>query len=488
MAEWKKVVVSGSAPEFSGVRVDDLTAGGVVIGGGNAGDLTATAVLTNGQLLIGDNTGAPTAATLSTTDSSATTSSLKIDNSAGGITLSVENNSIGIGNLSSSNAATAGNVLKVSADGQHITYGSAASGDVTSVITPANSGLVISDTSDTDGKVAITSSVKSLAASTAPLALDDTIAFGDTSDTTSVVTTKKSTITNFIGSISASISGSILSTISGDVNVTAGGASTIQSDAVHKEMLNSDVAGDGLVQGVGDAISMSISNLREVVVDPAADSFTFMDFSDENGTRRDTIADLATLQAGGGLEALTGVFRIETASAGGLKFDTNGDAGKLTVKVDATTGNNALSLSANGLTLASTIPGDRIFSGDSVKVEGNLSVAGTASFNHSTNLSVADKYILLNSGSATAGDGGIVIQQATNGVGELFGFDSTTNRFGITGSFNSDSSANFIPDAFFSMAISGSAGEDTPDTAPARYQQAGNIFAGANGDIYIYGN
>ena len=125
---------------------------------------------------------------------------------------------------------------------------------------------------------------------------------------------------------------------------------------------------------------------------------------------------------------------------------------------------------------------------DIVTIAGDLSVAGTASFTNATNLAVADKYILLNSGSSTAGDGGIVIQQATNGKGELFGFDSGANRFGITGSFNADTSADFIPDAFFSMAVSGAAGENTPDTAPARYQQAGNIFAGANGDIYIYGN
>lgn len=125
---------------------------------------------------------------------------------------------------------------------------------------------------------------------------------------------------------------------------------------------------------------------------------------------------------------------------------------------------------------------------DTVTIEGNLNVNGTASFTNATNLSVADKYILLNSGSSTAGDGGIVIQQADGGIGELFGFDSSANRFGITGSFDADSAANFIPDAFMSMVVSGSAGEDTPDNAPARYQQAGNIFAGANGDIYIYGN
>jgi hypothetical protein len=155
-----------------------------------------------------------------------------------------------------------------------------------------------------------------------------------------------------------------------------------------------------------------------------------------------------------------------------------------------TVGDNDLTIGATTTTVK--LVGDLIElgngTGDVVDIKGDLNVAGTASFTSANNLAVADKYILLNSGSAAAGDGGIVIQQATNGIGELFGFDSSANRFGITGSFNADTSADFAPDAFMSMVVSGSAGQNTPDVAPARYQQAGNIFAAANGDIYIYGN
>ena len=148
---------------------------------------------------------------------------------------------------------------------------------------------------------------------------------------------------------------------------------------------------------------------------------------------------------------------------------------------------------AQDVTLFDTVGNNNLTIGAStttVKIPGDLDVNGTASFNHATNLSVADKYILLNSGSQTAGDGGIVVQQSDGGVGELFGYDSSANRFGITASFDADTSSDFIPDAFMGMVVSGSTGQNNPNAAgvPARYNQAGNIFTAENGDLFIYSN
>ncbi len=76
MANWKKVVVSGSAADLSSLSLDtalpvgsggtgatSLTDGGILLGSGT-GAITATGVLTNGQLLIGDGTGDPSIATI----------------------------------------------------------------------------------------------------------------------------------------------------------------------------------------------------------------------------------------------------------------------------------------------------------------------------------------------------------------------------------------------------------------------------------------
>jgi hypothetical protein len=128
----------------------------------------------------------------------------------------------------------------------------------------------------------------------------------------------------------------------------------------------------------------------------------------------------------------------------------------------------------NGTTV--TFTEDAVFNKD-------ITVLGTASFQNTTNLEVADRFVLFASGSNTAGDGGIVVQQDTQDVGELFGYDSGADRWGLTGSFTANQSS-FTPDAFMAAAVIG-ASED-PSTAPARYQVGGNIFIGTDENIWIY--
>jgi hypothetical protein len=131
-------------------------------------------------------------------------------------------------------------------------------------------------------------------------------------------------------------------------------------------------------------------------------------------------------------------------------------------------------LTFDGTTL--TVTGNEV-------ITGNLTVQGTASFQNTTNLEVSDRFVLFASGSNTAGDGGILVQQGTQNVGELFGFDSGATRWAFTSSFSGDSSA-FTPDAFVAAAIIGAG--TTPTSAPARYQVGGNIFIGTDEAIWIY--
>jgi hypothetical protein len=51
MASWKKVIVSGSSAELANLKVDDLTTGQVVIGGGSTGDLTTTPINGTGDIV-----------------------------------------------------------------------------------------------------------------------------------------------------------------------------------------------------------------------------------------------------------------------------------------------------------------------------------------------------------------------------------------------------------------------------------------------------
>ena len=117
-------------------------------------------------------------------------------------------------------------------------------------------------------------------------------------------------------------------------------------------------------------------------------------------------------------------------------------------------------------------------------VQRNLTVRGTASFEATADLNIADRFIGLASGSAATGDGGINIQQGANGRGEGFGFENSVSRWGVTSSF--DPLGNTITrDAFMTVNVSDGRAND-PTAIAARYQKNGNIFIGNTGDIWIY--
>ena len=120
--------------------------------------------------------------------------------------------------------------------------------------------------------------------------------------------------------------------------------------------------------------------------------------------------------------------------------------------------------------------------GTNLTLSGNLSVAGTASFTNAENLTIKDKYILLASGSAGATDGGIVIEQAADGKGKLFAYDSDNNRWAVTSSFDPATAAGYDPDAYMPLIISGSVIADIP----ASYNQEGNMFVDSSNDSWIY--
>ena len=150
-----------------------------------------------------------------------------------------------------------------------------------------------------------------------------------------------------------------------------------------------------------------------------------------------------------------------TVSSGAVSLATDITIDQdLTVTRDATIGRNAL-------------------------IQGNLVVQGTASFQHADNLDVADRFIRLASGSTAVGDGGIVVQQDGPANGEAFSYDAATTRWSMKGSFD-PSTTSYTPDAFMAAVVEGGAGVNTPAAVVAKYQKKGNMFVGANQDIYIY--
>ena len=117
---------------------------------------------------------------------------------------------------------------------------------------------------------------------------------------------------------------------------------------------------------------------------------------------------------------------------------------------------------------------------------GDLVVLGTASFQNTQNLLVADRFVLFASGSNATGDGGIVVQQDTQNIGELYGYDSGTTRWGFTSSF--DATGNSFTPAVFAGAV------ETNLAAPSADPIYGGSLNGfgtihvdsSTGDIFIY--
>ena len=124
---------------------------------------------------------------------------------------------------------------------------------------------------------------------------------------------------------------------------------------------------------------------------------------------------------------------------------------------------------------------------DTVVVNGDLTVKGTASFQNTENLLVKDAFITLNSGSNTAtDDGGIVVETSTDngGQGPAFAWNGGDGRWGVASLVQSDATS-YAADAFMSAVVVGS-----NDTVPTgTYAKKGNIFIGSSEDeIWIYGS
>jgi hypothetical protein len=115
----------------------------------------------------------------------------------------------------------------------------------------------------------------------------------------------------------------------------------------------------------------------------------------------------------------------------------------------------------------------------SASIAGDLIVRGTTTSINTTNLNVEDPFILLNSGS-TSGDGGIIIQTGAGGVGTALFFDDSISRWGLTKKDDTAWNVTTTNPRQFIVSVSSSAG--IPTSTPSDF---GGNDASRYGMMYV---
>ena len=151
---------------------------------------------------------------------------------------------------------------------------------------------------------------------------------------------------------------------------------------------------------------------------------------------------------------------------------------------------SGLSVAAGGI----NVTGNSTFN-NNLTVTGDLTVNGTASFVNSDNLYVKDKFILINSGSNTLADSGIVVQYSTGSgagaIGSAIFLEATSAgtygrwafAYDVTGSSTSVTADEYAVSAKIGQASG--PGTATPTWGGAT-NGTGNMWLTTAGDIYIY--
>jgi hypothetical protein len=173
-----------------------------------------------------------------------------------------------------------------------------------------------------------------------------------------------------------------------------------------------------------------------------------------------------------------------TAVQGNTQITVNGTLNAIDI-----TGTSAQALGgapSYTIDLADSISGDRTFS-DNIVVEGDLTVNGTTTTINTENLLIEDKFATFASGSTSATDGGIIIQQAGDGTGYGLGIDSSADRWALQDGLAEDA-ISMAPDAYMTTTEFGLASsQPTNPTYGGATNGFGNIWVSTDTEeIFIY--
>ena len=505
MAQWRKVIVSGSAAELSSLTLD--TALPVAQGGIGASSLTDKAVLisqdsgtdavgslaltTNGSIIVGGTNGpaVEAASDVAGTGLTATTGDgtlvIDVDASqtqitsvgtlnAGAISSGFGNIDNGTSTLNTGNATVDNFTNNSEVADSHIT------GSISGSFTGDGSGLTNVAAADLD--------IDSFSAlgGTGLHQTQDHFLFSDNG------TEKKITFSN--------LEDAIFGNVSSDASIAAGGALTIANDAVTNAKLANMTQGTIKVGGgsnaptdldaktdgqilVGDgtdinsvAVSgdVALANTGAVTIQANAvegsmlNSNTVDDTTIEINSNQIRAKTAAIADSGTALATADQIHTFYTAGGANLATALNTD------------------LSGN-FTIGNQSSDTATFSGG-VIIDGNLDVNGSLTTIDSTNLRVADRFIMASSGSSS-GDGGLIV--STDGTkGTAIGYDDSAKRWSLTKEDDTAENATSIDPRQYVVSVSGSGanpGTNPNDFGTSNSDRIGMMHVNtSDGTIWIY--
>ena len=301
----------------------------------------------------------------------------------------------------------------------------------------------------------------------------------------------------------SSVTGSFTGSFKGDGSLLTGvvASGSIESSSVATTAQTASVAlrANSLaptVTATSASVAARATTLSSAATASIADTATTA--SQTAGTA--SFSDISTLaRAGSG--SFSGSFQGDGSNLSGIATTLTVDGDSGTQDVDLQTDDLQILGTANEIVTAVTKAGNDIRATISLPddvtigqdltvtrdttITRNLTVQGTASFQHTTDLDVADRFIRLASGSNAAGDGGIAVIQSGSKNSEALAYDSAVTRWGFTGSFD-PAQNTIVPEAFVAAVVEGGSGDNDPTDTIAKYAKKGNIFVADNGEIYVY--
>ena len=522
MAEWKKVIVSGSNAELNqvtasfkgdGSGITGVQASGLNIEGFTDG--TGITVANTDKLLLSDG-GTEKYINVSqlpfTTDTN-TFRAIGVDSDGDGdvnssltageslvlkkgsnISLSESGGVVTIASTDTNTQLSTADVRgKISGTGL-ISYNSG-TGVISTSANNYSMGIGIDDGEASD--VASGGSINIKAGSNVTLTQDGTtVNIASTDTNTQLSTSQVRGKISGTGLISYNSSTGVISTTANNYSLPEATA-TVRGGIELFSNTDQTVAANSVSATAGRTYGIQLNSSGQAVVnvpwsDTNTDTNTFRTVAVNDGESTTDLGSTETLT----LRAGTNVTLSE--SEGTVTFsstDTNTQLSTAQVRsklsgtglISYNSSTGVISTTANNYTLTAAdvksvlgggMPSNALTIGDSndtITIAGNLDVNGTTTTIDTANLAVKDKFIELNSGATTEGDGGIVVNGATN---KSFGWDDSADRWAFDFTGATAGQTTIDTDAYAAaVAVS------KTDT---NYQKDGNLHVDASNDIWIY--